>query len=309
MPSDRYLHFAGNQYGVGLTNRNNDVVADFTNNDLTSIVGTSGTTSIYGGEKNGEPTIKGLDKVEGVSAAMKLRNGGFGAAKVYGVSTSTQLGNASGPTRIDEYAAFVSSGNNNLGSNSEIKDAYGLLLQNGVVQNSNVGNKWGWYTQSGMTNVSAGPLLIGEAIFDDNEADATLTVRGGASTLLDVGSGNMTFDGDVLKVQRTLSVLDANGNTEVSITGVANGKISGAAEISGDEIIANKTLKAKAQSGQTDPLLSLQDVSENTLITDQVSGNRKYHTAGSGIILTSPDGNTTKRVHLDNSGNLTTTTV
>ena len=67
-------------------------------------------------------------------------------------------------------------------------------------------------------------------------------------------------------------------------------------------------LNVQAKSGQIDPLLSLQDENANPLFTDQVSGDRKYHTAGSGIVLTSPDGNTTKRVYLDNSGNLQTET-
>ena len=70
----------------------------------------------------------------------------------------------------------------------------------------------------------------------------------------------------------------------------------------------SSSVTVNARSGQTDPLLSLQDENANPLFTDQVSGDRKYHTAGSGIVLTSPDGNTTKRVYLDNSGNLQTET-
>jgi hypothetical protein len=70
----------------------------------------------------------------------------------------------------------------------------------------------------------------------------------------------------------------------------------------------SSSIIVNARSGQTDPLLSLQDTNGNPLFTDQVSGDRKYHTAGAGVVLTSPDGSTTKRVYLDNSGNLQTET-
>jgi hypothetical protein len=52
--------------------------------------------------------------------------------------------------------------------------------------------------------------------------------------------------------------------------------------------------------------LQLNDETGSPLITDEVSGDRTYHEPGKGVVLTSPDGSTTKRVYLDNSGTLQT---
>jgi len=69
------------------------------------------------------------------------------------------------------------------------------------------------------------------------------------------------------------------------------------------------TITAQAKSGQTDPLLQLNDETGSSLIQDTVSGDREYKAPGKGVILTSPDGGTTKRVYLDNNGDLVTETI
>jgi len=64
------------------------------------------------------------------------------------------------------------------------------------------------------------------------------------------------------------------------------------------------TITAQATSGQTDPLLQLNDETGSALIQDTVSGDREYKTPGKGVILTSPDGNATSKVTATDEGGL-----
>jgi hypothetical protein len=68
-------------------------------------------------------------------------------------------------------------------------------------------------------------------------------------------------------------------------------------------------LSIQAKSGQTDPLLLLKTENEDSLLTATMNGDTKHHKAGAGVILTSPDGSVTKRVRLNNNGELVTENV
>jgi len=73
--------------------------------------------------------------------------------------------------------------------------------------------------------------------------------------------------------------------------------------------VLDNGLVLNVSTGQTDPIIQINDETGSPLIQETASGDREYKTPGKGIILTSEDGSHTKRVYLDNNGTLQTEAV
>lgn len=142
------------------------------------------------------------------------------------------------------------------------------------------------------------------------------TIRGDG-TLLDLqdngGSSKIAFsNGGYIEAVGSFFSINSPQNLSLKTGDAAFLKSNGNRQVlfgngSTNNLSSRVTIAAK--SGQTDPLLQLNDETGSPLITDEVSGDRTYHAPGKGVVLTSPDGSTKKRVRLDNNGDLVTETV
>jgi hypothetical protein len=117
--------------------------------------------------------------------------------------------------------------------------------------------------------------------------------------------------------------IDRNSDTEIRGTSIRLGTdttvggkldVRGRAEarngyfVEGEHPRVNGSFYVRAVSSPTKPLFNISNNSDDALHTFD-STDLTNHVHGGGVVLTSPDGSTKKRVRLDNNGDLVTETV